>query len=110
VFAIGEWTIHDILCSIVPAIIQCLGYNIRWPTRERLRKVTIEFQQKQGLPNCIGAMDKTHIEIRIPTNYRLIMDCRIKKGNYSVLFQGVVESRCCFTSIHTNICGLVHNA
>jgi hypothetical protein len=31
----------------------------------------IEFQQKQGLPNYIGTMDRTHIEIRIISSSEL---------------------------------------
>jgi hypothetical protein len=86
-----------------------LGCNIRWPTGERLRKVTIEFQQKQGLPNCIGTVDGTHIEIRTPGDSKLATNCRNRKGDYLVLLQGVVDSRCCFTSIHIGVCGLIHD-
>lgn len=69
----------------------------------------IEFQQKQGLPNCIGVVDMTHIKIRAPWDSKLATNCRNKKGDYLVLLQGVVDLRCCFTNIHTGICGLVHN-
>ena len=53
-------------------------------------------------------MYKTHVEIRALGDYKLATNCRNRKGDYSMLLQSIVDSRCCFSSIHTGIYGAGH--
>ena len=41
----------------------------QWPTGERLQQVVEGFNQHNGLPRCIGAVDGTHIPIKAPRHH-----------------------------------------
>lgn len=65
----------DVTCSTVlrvpTRICEAVVNNItphfiQWPTRERLQEVMEGFDQHNGLPRCIGAIDGTHIPIKAP--------------------------------------------
>ena len=64
--ALGKSTVHDILRQVYTVISQHFGHLIAWPTR--LKRIAAAFQSKQWFPNCIGAIDGSHIYIAAPTN------------------------------------------
>ena len=100
--ALGKSTVGQILRQVCSAIGVNFGHLIAWPVGRRLSRVTAAFEAKQWLPNCIGAIDGSHIYIASPTNTIVAADHRNRYKSFSILLQGVVDSKCYFTSINTS--------
>jgi hypothetical protein len=74
-----------------------------------LARITAAFQSKQWMPNCIGAIDGTHVYIAAPPNSIVAVDHRNRNNMFSILLQGVVDTKCYFTSINTGPPGSLHD-
>ena len=59
-----------------------------------MKQITLEFESLHGIPYILGAIDGSHIPIIAPSIDHASYYCR--KGFYSVLLQGVVNSQCKF--------------
>ena len=109
--ALGKSTVYDdILRQVCTAISMHFGHLIAWPTGRRLMRMAVGFQSKQGFPNCIGAIDGTHVYITSPSNTIAAVDHRNRHQSFSILLQGVVDSKCYFTSINTGPPGSLHDS
>ena len=108
--ALGKSTIGEILRQVCSAISINFGHLIAWPVGRRLPRVAAGFHSKQGLPNCIGAIDGSHIYIAAPSNTIVASDHRNRLKSFSILLQGVVDSKCYFTSINTGPPGSLHDS
>ena len=108
--ALGKSTVHGILRQVCSAISLQFGHLIAWPVGRRLARVTTAFQAKQGMPNCIGAIDGTHVYIAAPSNSIVASDHRNRNKSFSILLQAVVDSRCYFTSVNTGPPGSLHDS
>lgn len=108
--ALGKSTVHGILRQVCVAISHNFGHLIAWPVGRRLSKVTAAFQAKQWMPNCIGAIDGTHIYISAPPNSIVAVDHRNRNKSFSILLQGVVDTKCYFTSVNTGPPGSLHDS
>ena len=108
--ALGKSTVHDILRLVCMAISNQFGHLVAWPTGRRLMRIASGFQAKQWFPNCIGAIDGSHIYISAPSNTIVAADHRNRNKSFSILLQGVVDSKCYFTSINTGPPGSLHDS
>jgi hypothetical protein len=108
--ALGKSTVSDILRQVCTAISHNFGHLIAWPTGRRLVRVATAFHAKQRFPNCIGAIDGSHIYIASPTNTIVAADHRNRYKSFSILLQGVVDSKCYFTSVNTGPPGSLHDS
>ena len=108
--ALGKSTVSEILRQVCTAISHNFGHLIAWPTGRRLGRVARAFQAKQWFPNCIGAIDGSHIYIASPTNTIVAADHRNRYKSFSILLQGVVDSKCYFTSVNTGPPGSLHDS
>lgn len=108
--ALGKSTVHEMLRQVCTAISVHFGHLIAWPAGRRIMRVAAGFRSKQWFPNCIGAIDGTHIYISAPPNTIAAADHRNRHKYFSVLLQGVVDSKCYFTSINTSPPGSLHNS
>ena len=108
--ALGKSTVHEILRQVCSAICQHFGHLIAWPSGRRLMRCAAGFQSKQWFPNCIGAIDGSHIYIAAPSNTIVAADHRNRNKSFSILLQGVVDSNCYFTSINTGPPGSLHES
>ena len=108
--AIGKSTVHQILRQVCSAISIHFGHLIAWPAGRRLARVTSAFQSKQWFPNCIGAIDGSHINIQAPPNSIVAADHRNRNKSFSILLQGVVDSKCHFTSVNIGQPGSLHDS
>ena len=108
--ALGKSTVGEILRQVCSAISVNFGHLIAWPVGRRLPRVAGGFQSKQGFPNCIGAIDGSHIYIASPSNTIVAADHRNRLKSFSILLQGVVDSKCYFTSINTGPPGSLHDS
>ena len=108
--ALGKSTVHDILRQVCSAIANNFGHLISWPSGRRLARVTTAFQSKQWMPNCIGAIDGSHVYIAAPPNSIVAADHRNRYKTFSILLQAVVDTKCYFTSINTGPPGSLHDS
>ena len=108
--ALGKSTVGEILRQVCAAICDNFGHLIAWPVGRRLTRIVAGFQSKQSMPNCIGAIDGSHIYIASPSNTIVATDHRNRNKSFSILLQGVVDSRCYFTSINTGPPGSLHDS
>ena len=108
--ALGKSTVSEILRQVVSAISTHLGHLIAWPVGRRLVRTAAGFQSKQWFPNCIGAIDGSHIYVASPSNTIVAADHRNRYKSFSILLQGVVDSKCYFTSINTGPPGSLHDS
>ena len=108
--ALGKSTVSEILRQVCLAISTHFGHLIAWPVGRRLARTATAFQAKQGLPTYIGAIDGSHIYIASPSNIIVAADHRNRNKSFSILLQGVVDSRCYFTSINAGPPGSLHDS
>ena len=108
--ALGKSTVHEILRQVCKAISLHFGHLIAWPVGRRLVRTAAGFQLKQRFPNCIGAIDGSHIYVAAPSNTIVAADHRNRNKSFSILLQGVVDSKCYFTSINTGPPGSLHDS
>jgi hypothetical protein len=70
-FGMGESTVSDVLWRVCQAIVAVeRPRTIRWPAEGAERAAAIaSMQAVHGLPNCVGAVDCTHIVHDLPAGY-----------------------------------------
>ena len=107
-FNVTKSSVFRIVRRICHAIVNNLAAQfICWPSGERLKQVTEQFQRKKGLPHCIGAIDGTHIPIKAP--YDNPEQYVNRKKFHSVQLQGVCDADRFFT-VYCAYPGSVHDA
>ena len=83
-FGVGISTACVAVSDVCKAIVSHLAKRyISIPSRERLKLVVDGFQSKWGIPQCVGAIDATHIPIMAPKDSPL--DYYNRKGYHSVV-------------------------
>ena len=108
--ALGKSTVGEILRQVCVAMSNNFGHLIAWPVGRRLAWVAACFQAKQCLPNCIGAIDGSHVYIASPSSTIVAADHHNRYKSFSILLQGVVDSKCYFTSVNTGPLGSLHDS
>lgn len=108
--ALGKSTVHEILRQVCTAISNHFGHLLAWPVGRRIMRTAAGFEAKQQFPNYIGAIDGSHIYVSAPSNTIVAADHRNRNKSFSILLQGVVDSRCYFTSINTGPPGSLHDS
>ena len=81
---------------------------IQTPQGEHLQNIIDGFASKWGFPQCVGAIDGSHIPIVSPLDYPA--DYYNRKGFHSIILQAVVDHECCFWNINVGWPGRVHDA
>ena len=72
------------------------------------KEVINGFETKWGFPQCVGAIDGSHIPVQAPLLNHT--DYFNRKGWYSMLIQAVVDHRYLFRNINVGWPGSVHDA
>ena len=108
-FGIGVSTVCETVHCTCHVIAEHLLHKyVKLPTEEGLRNTVEEFETLWGFPQVIGAIDGSHIPILKPTESPSDYFCR--KGFYSILIQGMVDSRGLFIDGNIGWPGKVHDA
>lgn len=108
-FGVARCTVCVIVKEVSEAIVRVLQpKHIQFPTSEMLRETVQGFEQAWKVPQCVGAIDGSHIPILAPADNHT--DYYNRKGWYSMLDQGTVDYKYCFTDINVGWPGNVHDA
>ena len=81
---------------------------IRMPQANALKEVVSSFASEYNFPQCVGAVDGTHIPITSPQECPA--DYFNRKGWHSVIMQGTVNNRGLFIDVYIGWPGRVHDA
>ena len=108
-FGVGRSTVCEVVHETCKAIVDhLLPKYICFPSIEQQQQYIDNFESKWGVPQCLGAIDGSHIPISPPALCHT--DYYNRKGWYSVLVQAVVDYKFCFLDIYTGWPGSVHDA
>ncbi|KAA8593996.1 hypothetical protein FQN60_004830, partial [Etheostoma spectabile] len=81
---------------------------ICFPDQEKFAKMAAYTERRWGIPQCVGAIDGSHIPIIAPQEYH----CEYfnRKGWHSIILQGVVDGKGLFWNVFVGLPGSIHDA
>ena len=105
-FGVAVPTVSVIVKEVTSAINKYLLPDlIKFPTTDDELSAAMKTFQ---FPNCIGAIDGYHVKIKKPVEHPT--DYYNRKGNYSILIQGLCDGQGKFLSISCGHPGSIHDA
>ena len=108
-FGVARSTVCETVHETSQAIVSALREKyIRFPSNENVDAIVDGFQTRWGVPQCVGAVDGSHIPICGPKDNHT--DYYNRKGYYSIILQGLVDHRYCFLDVYIGWPGSVHDA
>ena len=108
-FGVAQSTVCETVHETSQAIVSALREKyIRFPSNENVDAIVDGFQRRWGVPQCVGAVDGSHIPICGPKDNHT--DYYNRKGYYSIILQGLVDHRYCFLDVYIGWPGSVHDA
>ncbi|KAJ4918813.1 hypothetical protein JOQ06_022154 [Pogonophryne albipinna] len=81
---------------------------IRSPDREQFAEMAAYTENRWGLPQCVGAIDGSHIPILAPQENHC--DYFNQKGWHAIILQGVVDGKGHFWNVFAGMPGSMHDA
>lgn len=82
--------------------------QIHFPDEDCFRDITRFIKNTWGLPQCVGAIDGSHIPIIAPQHYHT--DYFNRKGWHSIILQAVVDGKELFWNVFARLSGRLHDA
>ncbi|XP_035030944.1 putative nuclease HARBI1 [Hippoglossus stenolepis] len=109
-FGLSRQVVSVIIRRVCKAITVFLGpdYVKKPSTEPEVEDLVVNFQQTHGLPQCLGAVACTHIEVKQPTANST--DYINTKGAYSLNVQALCDHKYCFMDVVVKWPGGVHEA
>lgn len=108
-FGVGLSTVFNCVQEFCnAAIMVLLPAHITCPDADKLVEMATYFHNHWRVPQCVGAIDGSHIPIKAPVEYP--RDYYNRKGCHSVVLQAVVDSKGLFWDVCVGYPGSVHDA
>lgn len=112
-FGVGPGTVSEILHRFcVAAVSQLLQQEVCLPSGAVLQEVMNGFEERSGLQGIAGALDGTHIRLRMAPNSKRVNRANFwnRKGFYSMLLLTVVDHRGLIVDLFCKFPGCVHDS
>ena len=84
----------------MPMVKVLMPLYIKIPSEHEMRIIVDRFETKWGFPQCLNAIDGSHISISAPTNNHT--DYYNRKGWYSMIVQAIVD----YEFLFWDMCGV----
>ena len=108
-FGVEISTTCVVLCDLSTAIVEMVATGfITIPSGNDLKAVVDGFSSKWGFPQCVKAIDGSHISIIAPKENTT--DYFNRKKQHSIVFQAVVDHEYKFMDVYAGWPGSVHDA
>lgn len=108
-FGISKSTASVIIRQVAAAISCTMAHYIQLPeTEEEVKEKVTGFYNDHGFPQCIGAIDGTHVGIRRPKENST--DYINKNNNFSLNIQAICDHRYRFMNVVIQWPGSVHDS
>lgn len=108
-FGVGLSTVFNCVQDFCDSIIKVLfPKHITAPDAAKLVEMSTFFHNRWRIPQCVGAIDGSHIPIIAPEVYPC--DYFNRKGWHSIILQGDVDGRGLFWDVCVGYAGSVHDA
>ncbi|KAA8578346.1 hypothetical protein FQN60_007130, partial [Etheostoma spectabile] len=108
-FGVGLSTVFNCVQDFCDSVIKVLlPQHITTPEAAKLVEIATFFHNRWRIPQCVGAIDGSHIPIIAPEEYP--RDYFNRKGWHSIILQGVVDGRGLFWDVCVGYAGSVHDA
>ena len=107
-FGVSAAAAHGILSEFIDAVIKVFEDKVTFLSGEALHQVMKGFESRRQFPNCVGAIDCSHILIYTPAIEHTKGYCD-RNGKMSVVLQGVCDSQGRFLDINSGWPGSVND-
>ncbi|XP_051556508.1 uncharacterized protein LOC127442481 [Myxocyprinus asiaticus] len=108
-FGVGIATACDCVRDFCSSVLEILMPEvIQVPTAEKLNEMTLYFEQRWGLPQCVGSIGSSHIPILAPLEFHT--EYINRKGWCSILLQTVVDGNGLFWNVFAGLPGSLPSA
>ncbi|KAK0138924.1 putative nuclease HARBI1 [Merluccius polli] len=107
-FDVSQSSAHRCVVEVLQTLYTMVPTFINWFTECEKLSVSAAFRAMCGIENIIGAIDGCHIKLQRPPVRG--GDYLNRKGYYSIVLQGIVDSRGKFRDIFVGAPGRVHDS
>jgi len=107
-FDVGQSIVSQVTWKFVEAMEERGMHHLKWPDANELKEIKSKFEMIQGLPNCCGAIDNTHIVMSLPS-VEASNIWHDSKENYSMILQAIVDPEMRFRDILTGWPGSIND-
>ena len=108
-FGVSKSSVRVCGHQVCSAIVTCLlPKYIHIPSGSALTENVEAFKTQYGFPQCVGAVDGSHIPIVSP--HQCPADFYNRKGWHSIILQGTVDHAGRFIDVYVGWPGCVHDA
>lgn len=101
-FGIHRSTVSQITWFFVEALEEKGLHHLQWPsTEQEMAGIKAKFETLQGLPNCCGAIDITHIKMMLSSIHLENKVWHDRMENHSMVLQAIVDPEMRFLDVVT---------